>query len=179
MVEFCSWLCKHGYNVQMDIMLTSRNQEDLKELGPWRWAERQLIRAKAVFVVISPCYLNFYGLDERKTDALTLTQEEKNTFSEITKYKMNCRPKFTSALTSFPFYAVWKRHNCHIGSNKWLFTVGQRINWMTSYCVVLMKSFQEWMKLFSIVEIVKLHKISNTKNLIYALYVIHFLNKLI
>ena len=85
--EFCSWLRKHGYDVQTDIMLTSKNQQDLKELGPWRWAERQLRRAKGVFIVISPSYLKLCGLDEGKTDATALTEVEKLTYSEITQIR--------------------------------------------------------------------------------------------
>ena len=86
-VDFSNWFRKHGYDVQMDIMSTPSNQEDLKELGRRRWGEKQLLRAKNVFIILSPPYLNLCRLDEGKTDASSLTQEEKIIYSEITQIR--------------------------------------------------------------------------------------------
>jgi hypothetical protein len=71
----------------MDIMSTPSNQEELKELGRLRWGEKQLLRAKNVFIIVSPSYLNLCRLDEGKTDASSLTQEETIIYSEITQIR--------------------------------------------------------------------------------------------
>jgi hypothetical protein len=71
----------------MDIMSTSANLEDLKELGRLRWGEKQLREANNVFIVVSPSYLNLCRLDEVKTDASSLTQEEKIVYNEITQIR--------------------------------------------------------------------------------------------
>ena len=85
--DLCTWLRKHGYNVQMDIMATQSNQEDLKELGRLRWSEKQLTRAKNVFIIISPSYLNLCRLDEGENDRSSLTQGETIIYSEITQIR--------------------------------------------------------------------------------------------
>ena len=85
--DFCSWFRKHGYNVQMDIMATESNQEDLKELGRLRWGEKQLTRAKNVFIIVSPSYLNLCRFDEAERDGSSLTQEETIIYSEITQIR--------------------------------------------------------------------------------------------
>jgi hypothetical protein len=71
----------------MDIMSTSANLEDLKELGRLRWGEKQLREANNVFIVVSPSYLNLCRRDEVKTDASSLTQEEKIVYNEITQIR--------------------------------------------------------------------------------------------
>ena len=65
-------------------MSTPSNQEELKELGRLRWGEKQLLRAKNVFIIVSPSYLNLCRL---KTDASSLTQEETIIYSEITQIR--------------------------------------------------------------------------------------------
>ena len=71
----------------MDIMSTSDHLEDLKELGRLRWGQQQLLRAENVFLIVSPSYLNLCRLDEGKTDASSLTQEETIVYSEITQIR--------------------------------------------------------------------------------------------
>ena len=71
----------------MDIMPTSNNLKDLKELGRLRWGQQQLLRAENVFLIVSPSYLNLCRLDEGKTDASSLTQEETIVYSEITQIR--------------------------------------------------------------------------------------------
>ncbi|XP_028407096.1 uncharacterized protein LOC114529472 [Dendronephthya gigantea] len=86
-VDFGSWLRKHGYNVQMDIMLSPSNQQDLKELGRLRWGAEQLSKARSVFLLVSPSYLKLCRLDVGETNASSLTLEEKIIFSEITQMR--------------------------------------------------------------------------------------------
>lgn len=83
-VEFTTWFRKQGYDVQMDIMQTSSNETQLRELGRLRFGDMKLEKAKNVFMIISPSYLKLCRLDEEETHLWNLTKDEMIVYSEIT-----------------------------------------------------------------------------------------------
>ena len=87
-VEFTLWFREQGYNVQMDVMQTPKNESQLRQLGRLRFSELQLKRAKNVLMVVSPGYLKLCKLDEsHEATKGRLSNKELQVFSEITQIR--------------------------------------------------------------------------------------------
>ena len=68
----------------MDIMQSSTNEKQLRELGRFRFGEMQLRQAKNVFMIVSPAYLKLCRLDEETIAEENLSQNDRIVYSEIT-----------------------------------------------------------------------------------------------
>lgn len=87
-VEFTSWFRQQGYDVQLDILQSPNNEAQLKELGPFRFGEKQLGNAKNVFMILSASYLRLCKLDEEGEIGIeNLSRQERIVYSEITQIR--------------------------------------------------------------------------------------------